>query len=114
MYGYVNYFTSEPFHLLNKKKNSTLFSDEAPTLFILFISSHGNADGKILTERKVLIEGKKEYESFTTESVFRALRENSFLKDALKLVFIGVSFKVKLWVQNSNMRSTFNLRVKLY
>jgi hypothetical protein len=65
-----------------------LFSDVAPTLFILFILSHGTADGKIQTDHR------GNYESFTTKAVFEALKKNEFLKDALKLVFLGVSLKI--------------------
>jgi hypothetical protein len=65
---------------------------EKPTLFMLFILSHGKADGKIQTHHLLdEHDPKKNYETFTTESVFRALKENAFLKDALKLVFLGVS-----------------------
>ena len=80
-----------------------LFSVEAPTLFILFISSHGDADGKILTDKTKLIKGKDTYESFTTESVFLALKKNPCLKDALKLVFFGVSF----FIRNVNTSNLF-------
>jgi len=61
-----------------------------PTLFILFILSHGDADGKIMTDHK--LEGTEDYETFTTASVFEALNRNKRLNDALKLVFLGVSF----------------------
>jgi len=59
-------------------------------MFIVFILSHGDENGKILTDKKIQTEGREGYESFTTESVFEALKENACLKDALKLVFFGV------------------------
>ena len=67
-------------------KTFALFLAEAPTLFVLFILSHGNAHGKIETDHK-----GNDHKFFTTKSVFQALKKNAFLKDALKLVFIGVS-----------------------
>lgn len=73
-----------------------MFSDEAPTLFILFILSHGYADGKIATDTKIPHEGEPrevEYETFSTKSVFEALKANAFIKDTLKLLFLGVSFE---------------------
>jgi hypothetical protein len=69
--------------------NLNHFSD-TPTLFILFILSHGDADGKIMTDTKT--PGKENYESFTTEAVVRALKSNKLLENTLKLVFFGVSF----------------------
>lgn len=72
-----------------------VFSDEAPTLFILIISSHGSADGHIQTDRKIPIEsepGMQRYETFTTKIVFEALKTNAWLKDAPKLVFFGVRY----------------------
>jgi hypothetical protein len=38
------------------------------------------------------LEGTEDYETFTTASVFEALKCNDWLKNALKLVFFGVSF----------------------
>jgi hypothetical protein len=43
-----------------------------------------------MTDRK--LEGTESYETFTTASVFEALKYNARLKNALKLVFFGVSF----------------------
>jgi hypothetical protein len=68
-----------------------MFSD-VPSLFILFILSHGNTDGRIETDEKILMEGREHYDNFTTETVIKALKNNDALKDAVKLVFFGVSF----------------------
>jgi hypothetical protein len=67
-----------------------LFSAEAPTLFILFILSHGKEGGVIETDHK---NHEGSFETFTTKSVFHALKGNPFLKNTLKLIFFGVSIK---------------------
>jgi hypothetical protein len=69
------------------------FADQQPTLFILFILSHGDADGKIMTHH---YNQQGHYDKFTTKSVFHALKGNLYLENALKLIFLGVSFKYLL------------------
>jgi hypothetical protein len=64
-----------------------LFLAEAPTLFILFILSHGNANGIIYTDHV----GSDEF--FTEKSVSDALKKNEFLKGVVKLLFLQVGFK---------------------
>jgi hypothetical protein len=85
------------FFMQNKYNvNFTLhFPDKPPTLFILFILSHGAADGKIMTDQKA--QGTTNNESFTTGAVFRALKDNKWLDKALKLVILGVSFEYLLF-----------------
>jgi hypothetical protein len=45
-----------------------------------------------MTDQKA--QGAEIYESFTTEAVFRALKNNKWLENALKLVILGVSFEL--------------------
>jgi len=61
-----------------------------PTMFFLFILSHGDADGKIHTDYPNQND-KRSFETFSVNSVFEALKDNALLKDTLKLVFLGVS-----------------------
>jgi hypothetical protein len=76
--------------------NCTLrFPDKPPTLFVLFILYHGAADGKIMTDQKA--QGATTNESFTTEAVFHALKDNKWLDKALKLVILRVSFEYLLF-----------------
>jgi len=56
-----------------------------PTLFILFILSHGGIDGRILTDSK-----PNEIQYFTTFQVWDALKENKLLGQSLKVNFFGV------------------------
>jgi hypothetical protein len=72
--------------------------------------SHGDADGKIMTDQKT--QGTESYETFTTASVFEALKYNALLKDALKLVFLGVIFLATIYVCFQNTHMFFKLSGK--
>jgi hypothetical protein len=77
--------------ILIYNNNFILYSDEAPTVFVLFVLSHGQPEGIIQTH---FIDPAGGYETFTTESVFEALKANTFLESAVKVLFLGVSFKL--------------------
>jgi len=53
-----------------------------PTVFMLFILSHGDANGKIYTEQ--------EGASFTIYDVWDALADNHLLEECLKINVFGV------------------------
>jgi len=64
----------------------SIILDEVPTLFLLFILSHGEKNGVILTDTK----NSDEFESFTTQQVCESLKQNKHLKNCLKVTFFGV------------------------
>jgi hypothetical protein len=68
--------------LINLKTTTLIFPDaDPPTVFILFILSHGDADGVIYTDQG---------NSFTIYEVWDALAGNQFLEDCLKINVFGV------------------------
>jgi hypothetical protein len=74
--------------LLSNLKITTLvfFSDTGPpTVFMLVILSHGDADGVIYTDQG---------DSFTIYDVWDALADNQLLDDCLKINVFGVRGKI--------------------
>jgi len=65
-----------------------LNSEPAPTLFLLFILSHGGENGKIFTDSKP----KEPLDFFTTFEVWDALKGNKLLENCLKINFFGVNY----------------------
>jgi len=57
-----------------------------PTLFLLFILSHGGENGRIITDTKT----SPPYDFFTTFQVWEALEKNKMLQNCLKINFFGV------------------------
>ncbi|XP_059480484.1 uncharacterized protein LOC132199609 [Neocloeon triangulifer] len=69
----------------DKNKLLHLFDlNEEPSVFLLFILSHGTRNGKIFTDHKDKVTG--EYEQFTSVQVIESLKA---LKNSLKVVFFG-------------------------
>jgi len=68
----------------------TVFSPDTdpPTVFMLFILSHGDADGVIYTDKG---------DSFTIYDVWDALAGNQLLDDCLKVNVFGVRGKILIF-----------------
>ncbi|CAB3379771.1 Hypothetical predicted protein [Cloeon dipterum] len=61
--------------------------DDVPSVFVLFILSHGLENGKILTDH---VDGiSNNYECFTTEEVFDSLQKLQKFENCLKVVNFG-------------------------
>jgi hypothetical protein len=64
---------------------------EPPTVFMLFVFSHGDENGVIYTDQKSI---KDDF--FTIYDVWDALSNNLFLEECLKINIFGVRFaKIK-------------------
>jgi hypothetical protein len=77
------------------------FADEAlidlPEMFYLFILSHGESGGKILTDHfKIKANVKREFiltlESYSTIEVWNSLSDLQLLKSCTKIIFLAVKF----------------------
>ncbi|XP_059491186.1 uncharacterized protein LOC132205863 [Neocloeon triangulifer] len=60
---------------------------DEPAVFFLIILSHGTEDGVIFTDTVLSLNTKDEYETFTTEDVFKSIRD--LFPKCLKGIFFG-------------------------
>ncbi|CAB3387199.1 Hypothetical predicted protein [Cloeon dipterum] len=63
-------------------------SKDVPSVFVFYILSHGNRDGKIYTDHYES-EDSKEFVSFTTTDIFDSLKNLKLFDDCLKLINLG-------------------------
>ncbi|XP_059474430.1 uncharacterized protein LOC132196058 isoform X2 [Neocloeon triangulifer] len=68
----------------NKLKRYFASEDDAPSVFVLYVLSHGDEDGVIYTDTPYYL---NQYETFNTKDVFDSL-EHVFSK-SLKFIFLG-------------------------
>jgi hypothetical protein len=71
-----------------KKKVLIIILDIVPEVFLLFILSHGEELGVILTDHR---RDNGSFDSYTTIELFDSLNECDSIKKAPKLLFLGVS-----------------------
>jgi len=70
-----------------------------PTVFILFLLTHGGCDGKVVTDHTTdpTVNPKKvehhHYESYNVSEVWDSLKKMSFAADCLFILFFGVIIK---------------------
>ncbi|XP_065336620.1 uncharacterized protein LOC135937396 [Cloeon dipterum] len=78
--------------LLSDKDSLLRFfgSKDVPSVFVLYILSHGHRDGKIYTDHYES-ENSKEFVSFTTTDIFNSLKNLKLFDDCLKLINLGVN-----------------------
>ncbi|CAB3380788.1 Hypothetical predicted protein [Cloeon dipterum] len=61
--------------------------EEVPSVFILFVLSHGKSDGRIYTDH--WNEEFNDFTQFTTEDIFESLRKLELFNDCLKITVFG-------------------------
>ena len=75
------------------------FTCEPPELFILFVLSHGESGGKILTDHlKPKLAEQKHFvlalETYRTSDIWNSLMDLNVLKSSMKIIFLAVSNKL--------------------
>ncbi|XP_065334642.1 uncharacterized protein LOC135935939 [Cloeon dipterum] len=77
--------------LSDQKELLQLFgSSDVPSVFVLYILSHGDIDGKIFTDHSQN-DDPKDFICFTTTEIFESLKMLTGFEDCLKLINFGVS-----------------------
>ncbi|XP_065336571.1 uncharacterized protein LOC135937350 [Cloeon dipterum] len=74
--------------LADQKKLLRFFSseDDVPSVFVLYILSHGHIDGEIFTDH---YENSNKFISFSTTDIFDSLKNLTLFEDCLKIINFG-------------------------
>jgi hypothetical protein len=71
-------------------------ADLQPTEFFLFVLSHGEAGGVVLTSHPSKTEDARSFDSYSTSDIWNALDSIPALKLCPKILFLAVNYLIPL------------------